>query len=55
MCDCKSIGDEFRYVLERSHFSTDRLFCKKTNTIKFNELMNSNNVVVFLKMIGRKF
>jgi len=50
MCDSYSIGDEFHYILECTHFVNDRnmflpkRFYENPSIIKFNELMNTFNV-----------
>ena len=47
MCDRKSIGDEYHYIMECTYFSNERKillpsrFHKNHNTFKFKELMNS--------------
>ena len=52
LCGCKSIGDEFHYIMEYTHFCNDRKkflfqrYCKKPNIIKFYELVNSNDVEI---------
>lgn len=44
ICDC-NIGDEFHYIMKYTYFSNDRKIFLP-NIITFNELMNTNNVVV---------
>ena len=52
MCDFKTVGDEYHYIMECKYFSKDReiffpnRFCNNPNTFKFNELMSSNNVEI---------
>ena len=58
MCDRKSIGDEYHYIMECTYFSNERKillpsrFHKNHNTFKFNELMNSGNIET-LKSLSR--
>lgn len=49
MCDSNSIGDEFHYILECTHFVKDRKeflskrYFENPNVLKLNELMNTCN------------
>lgn len=50
MCDSKSIGDEFHFILECTHFVNDRkmflskIYHENPNVIKLSELVNTFNV-----------
>lgn len=53
-CEIRIIGGEFCYIMECAHFSNERKnrffnkrVCKNLNIMKSNELMNTNNVIVW--------